>query len=257
MRLESGGLVKVDAESLVGATARTPQGEGRVIAIRDVSIRCQVETVTVSKAETVTVSKRAGETRYNEETSDETDIGAAERQLATSVNESQACLHPSITKHDICNAGVMDGGLASSSGRDVCNNRWINERGTEAASRAKRRSDGHEDGEHGQIDHRGDHVMDSSGGPDRCLNERVPAEESDALRWVAGYHGSENNGDDDGAWDDCSVGTARAAEFDDYSDIAVNERTQGDFGPGQSGGGSWNAHGGASPQGTQSEVNTE
>lgn len=249
MRLESGGLVRVNADSLVGATARTPQGEGRVIAVRDVSIRCQVETVIANTATTTTVTKRAGETRYNEEGGVETDVRAGERQLATSVNETQACLHPLATKHDTSNAGAMDGGLASSPGRDVRSNRWINEGGTEAASRAKRRSDGHEDGERGKLEQRGDHAMDSSGGSDRCLNERVPEEKSGALRYIAGYHSWEKDVDDDDVRDDCSVGTARAAEFDDSAEIAVNERTQGDLGPGQSGVGSWNTHG-ASSQGT-------
>ncbi|CAM9844491.1 unnamed protein product [Pylaiella littoralis] len=149
----------------------------------------------------------------------------------------------------------MKGGLASSrvrgllyEDRNVCGS---NEGGTEATSRAKRRGEGHEDDRHGQKEQWGDHATAASGGPERCLHERVPDEQSGALRCIAGYHSWENGGNDDDARNDCSVGRERAAEFDDYAEIVINERTHGDYGLGQVGAGSRSAHGGASPQGIE------
>lgn len=257
MRLESDGLFRVMADSLVGARARTPHGKGRVIAVRDVSIRCEVETLTTvnkakNKAKTVTASEKAGETTYKTP-GDETDVDTAERHVLP-MNETQVYFQPRTTKNDISTPGVMKGGLASRrvrgllyEDRNVCGS---NEGGTEATSRAKRRGEGHEDDRHGQKEQWGDHATAASGGPERCLHERVPDEESGALRCIAGYHSWENGGNDDDARNDCSVGTERAAEFDDYAEIVINERTHGDYGLGQVGAGSWSAHGGASFQGT-------
>lgn len=258
MRLESDGLLRVNADSLIGATARTSLGPGRVIAVRDVSIRCELETVTANKIETVTVTQKAGDTTYNG-TGDETDVDAAQRQLGTSVKETKAYRQSRTTKNGIFTPGVMQRGLFSNPGSEVFNEGH----GTEAISRAKRRGEGHEDGNHGQIEQRDDHAMASSGGPERCLDKRVvhlasrqgvPGEKSGARRWVAGDHSWDNDGDDDDennyARDDCSVGTEKAAGFDEHATIAVNENTQGDFGPEHIGAGSWRTHDGASPQGT-------
>lgn len=254
MRLESDGLLQVKAGSLVGSTARTPKGDGKVIAVRDVSVRCKVETVSVNKAKTVRLTKNAGEVTCNE-TGDETDVHALKRQLAMSVNETQTCLQPCTIKHGISTPGVM-GGLASSLGRDLFHeDRDVfstrrGKGGEEATSRAKRRSEGHGGDKNRQIEQRDDHAMSSSGGPERCLNGLVPEVKRGALRWVAGNDSWADAGDDDDVQDDCSVRTETAAQFDNYTEGAVNDRTQGDFGPRQAGAGSWNTHSGDVPQGS-------
>lgn len=256
MRLESDGLLKVNADSLVGARANTRVGRGAVISVRDVSIRCEVETVRVNNAETIEgVTTESRKATYDR-TGDGANFDAGEGHRTLLAKDARTCQHSRTPEYDSCAPSVVDGGptIPESPCVDGSNRRrdghgGHSEDGAEASGRVKR-----------QEEECCKHEAPSPTVSERCLNERIihVASREGAPGDCGAYHrvgdcGRRRSGDDDeddvksDAWDGCSVGTERAAEFDEWAATTAMERTRGDLEPGQNGAGNWSAHEGTSP----------
>lgn len=250
MRLKSDGLVKVDAGSLIGATANTPVGRGTVISVRDVSVRCEVKTVRVNDEHSIgEVTARTTSTRYDS-TGDGTNFDAGEGQRTLSANDTRGYHHVRPTAYDSFSSSVVERGPTSSPGslsEDGSNlprdgRGGHNEDSAEAQRRGKRQPEYCE------------HVL-----PARTvgLHERItrvatkkgpPGEKSGAYCQVGENgrkHGCDDDIDESDAWDGCSEGTEKAAASDEWAATAAHERTRDDFEPEQVGAGSWTAHEGA------------
>lgn len=247
MRLESDGLLKVDAGSLVGARANTPFGCGAVISIRDASVRCEVETVTANRAESAedvtTVASNA--ICKNPGTAPIFDDGERQR-TAVLVKELRAYHHARIAECDTFSPSVEErepSGSPESLWVDESSRRRDghgshDEAGPEAPDLGKRRKG--ECCEHALpptvfkhcLDEQSIHVANRKGAPGESGECRRIG--SDGWRLSVGDEGDKN-----GAWDVCSEGTERAAEFDERAVTTVLEQARGDTG-------SWTAHKGTS-----------
>lgn len=248
-------MVKVNAGSLVGARANTPVGRGAVVSVRDVSVRCEVETVRVNHAETVEdITTKTANTTCNR-TGDGANFDAEEGQRTALAKESRAYHHPRTTEYDQNSPSVVERGTTGSPRSlrvDESNRRRIghdshNEGGAEAPGRVERQEEGH--------------CVQAMPPPTvcnkRCLNKQIThvasrkgaPGDSSACDWARDDGRRLSGGDDDDkrdAWDGCSVRTETAAEFEEWAVTTVHERTRGDFEPEQVGDGSWTAHEGTS-----------
>lgn len=234
--------MKVDAGSLVGARAHTAVGWGAVISVRDVSVQCEVATVSSNKAETGVgdLTVKPTSTSYNS-TGDGTNFDAGEGQRTVSGNDAGE-------HHPVLSPSVVERGPTGSSGslwEDESNRRrdghgGHNEDGAEPPDRRKRQEEGFE------------HSTPPPTVFKSCLNERVihvaskkgPPGESGAYGQVGDDRRRLRSSDDSDEWNDwegCSEGTERAAELDGWAATTEHGRTREDFTPGQIGAGSWTA----------------
>lgn len=249
MRLESEDLVRVTADSLVGArvSRRTPLGGGRVTAVRNVKIRCDLRTTASSTAAgptTVTAtgssSERCANATFRSETrSEEPDFSDREGSLGMPMQEPQPCRSCSTTSSDDgVGLNAMEVELSAGLGAlgDHGDSGIFQEGGGSKAttSCAKPRV-----AENAADEHR--HVGPSRElSTRRCLSTRLVqvASKHEVSRSRGKLRASSedawaNDGDIDdesGAPDHWSVGTESAAEFDACAASAVNERTRAAFG---------------------------
>ncbi|CAM9621454.1 unnamed protein product, partial [Ectocarpus sp. 13 AM-2016] len=248
MRLESEDLVRVTADSLIGArvSRRTPLGGGRVTAVRNVKIRCDLRTAASSTRAgptTATATGRKRERRANatlsETRSEEPDLCDRGESLGMPMQEAQSCRSwCTASSDDDVGLKVLEVSLAAGLGavghhgdRERCQG----EDGSKATSSCATPR-GPENAVHGhrQVGPSGEcstrrclstrlvQVASNHGVPRRQLEQRPPSEDSCA-----------NDGDTDdesGTPDDWSVGTESAAEFDACVATTVNERTREGFG---------------------------
>lgn len=251
MRLESDGLLKVDADSLVGARAYTPVGWGAVMSARDVWVRYEVETVRTHKSEAGVGELTAGTTSTTySSTGDGANFNVDEGQLTVLGDKTGGSHHARTTDtdgFDGVSPRVVEQRATGSSGslwEEEINRRTNesgdqNEDGVEPPDRRKRQDEGNED------EQRPPTVFKS------CLNERVihvasrkgPPGESGAYCQVGDDDG--RTGSDD-ALEGCSEGTERAAELDEWAAATEHGGTRENFTPTQVGAGSWTAHEGTS-----------
>ncbi|CAM9402730.1 unnamed protein product, partial [Ectocarpus sp. 4 AP-2014] len=243
MRLESEDLVRVTADSLVGARVprRTPLGGGRVTAVRNVKIRCDLRTAASSTrpgptTATATGSKRRANATFSKARSEEPDLSDRRESLGMLMQEAQSCRSAS-SDRDV-GLKVPEVGLAAglgAVGHHGDRERYQGEDGSKATNRCATPR-GPENAVHGhrQIGSSGQcstrhclstrlvHMASNHGVSRRQLEQRPPSEDS----WA-------NDGDTDdesGAPDDWSVGTESAAEFDACVATTGNERTREGFG---------------------------
>lgn len=265
MRLESEDLVRVTADSLVGArvSRRTPLGGGRVTAVRNVNIRCDLRTAasnTRAGLTTVTAtgskSKRCANTTFSETRSEEPDFSDRGESLGMPMQGAQSCRSCSTaSSDDDVGLKVMEVGLAAglgAVGHHGDRERYQGEDGSKATNSCatprgpKNAVHGHRQvGPSGECSTR------------RCLSARLVQVAS--KRGVSRRHREQrassedswaNDGDTDdesGAPDDWSVGTESAAEFGSCVATTVNERTREGFGSHRAGTESRTTNGSGAP----------
>ncbi|CAN0377359.1 unnamed protein product, partial [Ectocarpus sp. 8 AP-2014] len=248
MRLESEDLVRVTADSLVGArvSRRTPLGGGRVTAVRNVKIRCDLRTAASSaRAGSTTVPatgskrERCANATFSETRSEEPELSDLGESLGMPMQEAQSCRSCSTASsdHDV-GLKVLEVGLAAglgAVGHHGDRERHQGEDGSKATiSCATPRGPENADHGHRQV------------GPSRecstrrCLSARLVQVAS--KRGVSRRHREQrassedswakdgDTDDESGAPDDWSVGTESAAEFDACVATTVNEGTREGFG---------------------------
>ena len=241
MRLESDGLVKVDGGSLVGARANTSVGCGAVISVRDVSVRCEVETVGANDAGMVGKAAANITSSTHDSTGDGTNFDAGEEQQTLLLaNESRCCYHARTAEYDGLPPSVLE---RSSTGTP----------GSVSEAESTRPRDGHEVPDRGKgQEERCGHAMPSRAVPRRFLGEYVtlvgsnnePPGEKGACWQVGGDDRRTRDGDGDGesdGWDGCSERTERAEEFGEWATTTAHGRTRQDFEPQQVGAEGWTA----------------